>query len=627
MRLSSSPVRLPSSSTTAVVVATTGRTLPPPRSSTNNNNDSDDNDDDDHADRTVYEDLVDFLQVSPSSGPNVRLEAVKAVLQVVTTNRDDALKLIQRYHVLQPMLKLVSAGNGGGGGGGGRNSGSGSGSSTAAAAMEEEASEVALQTLLYLTSSSEQSLVNLCTDQLLTTTDAVPRLVEFVLSLPLPHLPTVPTVNDHNDHDDDDHHGDHIRRKTNLALAVLANLSRTEAGAVALTGFALPQEAVYNTTDNNTDNNTDTNNNNNNKETNRTRIKPTMELLLDRFLNPYFVDVGNQEIVDYSMMEPHEWDALFYDPYQHFAAILMNITQTPAGRQFILRIPSPRQESKKMKVKKATKASTTETTTNGDGKSPSNQTTTTSTTTTTTTTTSATSRPPPLPTVLERLVPMLRNNNHTTTSTIDDDNKSLLLLLARNPLRRRGVSGLIRNILCENPDTIWWLLNVVKILTPLLLPLAGPEELDWEDRRGMDPDLWLDGPDQLRDVDVTTRQHCVESILLLCATGGRKARETLRLARTYVILRQADLVEESSVVSERIEECVQYLRRDEEGTAEGSSDRCVEEVYGSGSSGKGGDDARSDDSLDGRKVPLAIEMAPSTCVTMGVSEEDFDQVD
>ena len=66
----------------------------------------------------------------------------------------------------------------------------------------------------------------------------------------------------------------------------------------------------------------------------------------------------------------------------------------------------------------------------------------------------------------------------------------------------------------------------------------------------------------------------MESILLLCATG-RKSRDTVRLARTYVILKWADMVEEEEGVSERINECVQYLRRDEEGTYDGSSDDLV----------------------------------------------------
>jgi hypothetical protein len=38
------------------------------------------------------------------------------------------------------------------------------------------------------------------------------------------------------------------------------------------------------------------------------------------------------------------------------------------------------------------------------------------------------------------------------------------------------------------------------------------------------------------------------------------------------------MIEEEESVSDRINECVQYLRRDEDGTEEGSSDRLVEKV-------------------------------------------------
>lgn len=122
------------------------------------------------------------------------------------------------------------------------------------------------------------------------------------------------------------------------------------------------------------------------------------------------------------------------------------------------------------------------------------------------------------------------------------------------------------------------MLNVVKVTKHLLYPLAGPEELDIDEKKGLEPDLWLEGPDKKREVDHYTRLFLVESILLLCASG-RKSREQLRLERVYVILKWADMSEEHEDVSEQINECVQFLRRDEEGTTEGSSDKFVHESY------------------------------------------------
>ena len=125
------------------------------------------------AEKTVYDELLEFLQAPRR--PDLRLEAVKAVLQCVSSDRDEALKLVQDYNVIVPLLKIVSAGT--------------YTEKTPTTTTEEDeddddddsttnkkspgqlaasAAEVALQTLLYLTSSTEQ-LVNLCTDKLLDT--------------------------------------------------------------------------------------------------------------------------------------------------------------------------------------------------------------------------------------------------------------------------------------------------------------------------------------------------------------------------------------------------------------------------------------------------------------------------
>ena len=82
----------------------------------------------------------------------------------------------------------------------------------------------------------------------------------------------------------------------------------------------------------------------------------------------------------------------------------------------------------------------------------------------------------------------------------------------------------------------------------LLYPLAGPEELDYDDKQGLPVDLWMEGPDKLREPDHITRLFLVEAILFLLSTG-RASRNTMRLQRTYVILKIADLVEEMEDVS------------------------------------------------------------------------------
>jgi len=307
------------------------------------------------------------------------------------------------------------------------------------------------------------------------------------------------------------------KQRVNYSMALIANMTRTEQGAVELVGKTLPEEAVPSS---NTEESLPT--------------KPTMELLLSRFLSPQYFDDDDDDIDDEeeALDNMAELDSRYNDPYQHFAAVLMNSTQLEAGQKFVLRIQR-----------------------DGDAAPTS---------------------------VLQAILPQLKS---------------------KNPIRRRGIAGTIKNC-CLNSDFAWWLLEEVKIVKHLLYPLAGPEELDVDEKRGMDPDLWLQGPDKVREPDHWTRILLVEAILLLCASG-RKSRQRLRLERTYVILKLADMVEENEDVSERIDECVQFLRRDEEGTVEGSSDRMVEEAL--------------------TKTRLAL---PVSCTARQVgANEDYDDVD
>jgi hypothetical protein len=139
-----------------------------------------------------------------------------------------------------------------------------------------------------------------------------------------------------------------------------------------------------------------------------------------------------------------------------------------------------------------------------------------------------------------------------------------------------------------------------------MYPLAGPEELDYDDKQGLHVDLWMEGPDKVREPDHITRLFLVEAILFLLSTG-RASRNTMRLQRTYVILKMVDLVEEFEDVSTIISDCVNFLRRDEHGTAEGSSDALIEETY----------------QLNKSKLS-SVDIAESTTTT---ENNDFDNVD
>ena len=303
------------------------------------------------------------------------------------------------------------------------------------------------------------------------------------------------------------------RERVNFAMSLLANMTRTEPGAVDLVGRTMPDRAVSSTEAAVPDEKLPT--------------KPTMELLLARFLTVEYI-----EPVDYEALETDEaLDSQSGDPYQHFAAVLMNATQVEAGRQFALKMH--RAKDKKDDAGTA---------------------------------------------IVQRVLPQLRSFN---------------------PIRRRGIAGTIRNC-CLDRDSAWWFINMVKISKHILYPLAGPEELDVDEKKGLDPDLWLEGPDKKREPDRYTRLFLAETILLLLSTG-RKNREQLRLDRVYVIVKYADMVEEDEAINEVHNESVQFLRRDEYGTQEGSSDKAIEDAY--------------------RRPP------PATAQQIGMSDEDFEDVD
>jgi len=505
---------------------------------------------------SALDDLMAYLAPTQKRA-DVKYEAVKVVSKGMG-DRTQALGLIEAG-VLKPILRIAS------GASQAMESARGDDDDEAAAAsrtnllLELAASTLALQTLLYATSAAEE--IVLAVVYRLLELGAVGRLVELVLDLP----------------SDASKLSKSSKKIINMALAVLANLTRTEKGALELVGTTLPEEAVYSNNDNDRPRIEELGDHDDaeiadaaeqqrsapagDKLDKHVRIKASMELLLDRFVRNTPEPV--EEKVDLAILEPNEWDAALClsDPYQHFAALLMNATQVKAGRRFVLRIPQ------------ADAATTTTNSSSSSSSDPKDQ------------------QPQ---SVLQRLLPVLREKSQLS-----------------NPFRRRGIAGMVRNCCLDAKENAWWLLNICKVLTPLLLPLMGPEELDLDDKKGMDPDLWLDGPDQVRDIDAITRLYCVEAVLALLATG-RASRKTIRMAKTYTVLKTCDLAESSEEVSDKISECVNFLRRDEEGSREGSSDL---QVYG-------------EDEDEGYQKAVAglLEAGPSAQIAPPTDEE-FDDVD
>jgi hypothetical protein len=408
----------------------------------------------------------------------------------------------------------------------------------------------ALRALLYLSSVGMGS-TNQCIHDLLVDASGLNRMLEIVLSKP---------------------EGQYWHTRVNYAMALLANMTRVEIGAMDLVGRSLPDEPIFHTNhkNNHDDDNDDTTAKTTNNIHEKLPTKPTLELLLAKFMNPSYrkddTDVdyvalmnddddeaedettGSDTVKKDSTNDisgSHKLDAHDHDPYQHFAAILLNATQTEAGRQFVLKIHAPK-------------------------------------------------------TIPPDQLPPSSEQGWTVLQTV------LSQLRSPNPIRRRGIAGTIRNI-CTERDSAWWLLNVIQINYHLLYPLAGPEELDLDDKQGLHVDLWIEGPDKVREPDRMTRLFLAEAILLLLSTG-RVSRETMRLQRTYVILKMADFVEEHEDVSSLIYDCVNYLRRDEEGTPEGSSDALIEQTY------------------PNEKVSTSTG-SNNESISTGSKDDDFDNVD
>jgi len=410
------------------------------------------------------------------------------------------------------------------------------------------------------------------------------------------------------------------RKQVNYACALLANATRTEKGSVEFIGLSFPKEAIpsHMVKDDGEEKDSSDDGGAYGK---RDTTKPTAALLLSRFLNPAFIDTsspgyesaveewnkpaatvaGRSKRLPLGMVDEYDPDfdddlddeALeeeeeptneplepkkveptlnakeFYDPYQHVAAVLLNIAQLDTGREFLIRLIYP-QPKKSLKPLSSIQE-------DGDEK---------------------------------------KKEEKDTSGTSTSHLQSLLPQLnSPNLFRRQGIAGTLKNS-CFSRDAFWWLLNVVHLDKHLLMPLAGPEELTIDEKVGLDPDYWLLGPQKVREPDPLVRIYLIEALLLLLASG-RRSRETLRERRTYVVIKIADMVEQNEEVSERLLECVQYLRRDEEGTEEGSADKRAYESYARG--------MIQDD--DEKNEGVARKMLPPSTTAKGEDDEDYDNID
>ncbi|GKY95742.1 hypothetical protein MPSEU_000535000 [Mayamaea pseudoterrestris] len=453
----------------------------------------------DNDESTLYTDLKGFLA---SDRLDLRRAATDAVLQIADENGRHQIVA----HGLVPLLSCNLS------------------------STDYNVSINSLKVLLQLTSAEHTPLAKAtalqCVEELLQAGGGLDRLMEILLT-------TASTQNDD------------WRNRVNLAMSLLANVTRSEEGAIALCGRQLPEEAVVASAKSSNDDDTPF----------HIPPRPTLELLLARFLNPQYI----QQEIDYDQLliqseDPLVLDTHSGDPFQHFAAVLMNATQVEQGRRFLLQLHYAPDSRK------------------ADG--------------------------PPPTSNFQRLLPQLRH---------------------ANPIRRRGVAGLIRNC-CSDKDSAFWFTTQVRLVDEhLLYPLAGPEDLDEDEKQNLNPDLWLTGPSKQRETDYLTRLFLVQALLMLCK-AGRQARKEMNRVKTSVILKWAGMVEEHEDVSEVIEQCMEYLARDqafENGDGEDIVNR-IEILE---------DDGDDDINRDNESGAAAARCGTSVGEAMPVSQEDFDNVD
>ncbi|CAK5273626.1 unnamed protein product [Mycena citricolor] len=143
-------------------------------------------------------------------------------------------------------------------------------------------------------------------------------------------------------------------------------------------------------------------------------------------------------------------------------------------------------------------------------------------------------------------------------------------------IRRGGVASLLKNcafnsaghqaILSPDSATICVPPSTdeapgIDALPYLLLPLAGPEELDLEDQESLPDAVQFLPPTKTREPDEAIRLIFVETLLLLCHT--RWGRDYQREHGVYQIVRAAHEAEKVDKISEHIERLVTLIKGEE----------------------------------------------------------------
>ncbi|ODQ66590.1 protein HGH1 [Nadsonia fulvescens var. elongata DSM 6958] len=140
--------------------------------------------------------------------------------------------------------------------------------------------------------------------------------------------------------------------------------------------------------------------------------------------------------------------------------------------------------------------------------------------------------------------------------------KLLVFTEIESKIRRAGVASTIKNALFDVDSHSKFIKDEnINLLPYILLPLAGPEELDEDDMFNLPDELQLLGEDKKRDSDSQIICTHIESLLLLCTT--KECREYLREKSVYAIIKELHKAVDDAEICERCDRIVQLLMRDE----------------------------------------------------------------
>lgn len=140
--------------------------------------------------------------------------------------------------------------------------------------------------------------------------------------------------------------------------------------------------------------------------------------------------------------------------------------------------------------------------------------------------------------------------------------KLLVFTEIESKIRREGVASTIKNCLFDVSMHEKFVLDEsINLLPYILLPLAGPEEIDEDDMFNLPDELQLLPEDKKRDTVPSILATYVECLLLLSST--KAVRTYLRDKAVYSIIKELHKQVDDEEVQDPCERLVQILMRDD----------------------------------------------------------------